>query len=762
MQAMPDNADDQVVGGAVVLPDGSQVPLSADEAKAVLDAAEAAKEAQQQKLRDFVRNLATRRDEVVRAKRPIEQRWIDDIRQYEGNSRLADTKGDKSGSDTAAEAPRIHITRARTDLWEARLSDMILPVQDAAWDLTPDKDDLPAADQNGQPITDPAIAMAVAEQACGRMRETIKSQLDDCKFQRSARRMVRDACRIGTGLLMGPMNGIKRKRAFSQTDQGSAVQIVETTVPEIREADPWCFFPDLTPSAETAEFAFYLHLMSRREVIELADYPGFDEAQIRALLKCDPELGEVGRNIQDRNKNLDSVEPTSGRYAIWRYTGVLGKDDLEALQLCGCGDEVDELDQAMVDIWFCQDYILKSKLSPMSDDFRIPYYIFAPFPADDTPFGYSLPYLCRESARFADASYRIALHNLSVSSGPIVFARKGVLKPADGRFDIRGPKWIWIDDQKGGDRDLSQLFRVDIVPNVAEQAFAALDRALQIVDLELNAEGWASQDTAQEVPTASGLAMLMNTKSIIQRRAAACADDDVFHPVIERMYWWNMQFNDDPSIRGSFHVTTSTQSVLLVKDIQVQHTLMFLQNVYGNPKFANYVNDYEALTAVAKLFDIPNRDRVLRTKEEGDQLAQQQSQNPQLELIAAKAQSEQAKAQVMQMETQIKQAKESREQAEYQNESDFRQADRQLRHEEEMAQLQARLFEARVRQHVAELHEETARIEAMQRTNMTAAQLQARLQGQQASDATKLRVKGVDAGMQAQEMMLKRQTGSGI
>lgn len=738
-----------VTGGVAVGPDGQAVPLSEDQAEAILAAAKEAEEARQVKIKQLARSLAIKRDEVVKAKRPIESRWIDDMRQYEGDSRLADTKGQKSSHDTTHEAPRIHVTRARTDLWEARLSDMLLPMQDSAWDLEPDKEEYVQQDDQYQ---------AASENACDKMKDAIECQLEYCNFNRSGRRMIRDACRIGTGVLMGPMNGIRRKRKF---DQGG-VAITETATPEIREADPWCFFPDMVPSIEKAEFAFYLHLMSKREVIELADFPGFDADAIRTLLEEDPELGEVGMNIHHRNKGLDAVEPTTGRYAVWRYTGVLEKEEIEILELCGCDGEADPLTQAMVDIWFCHDHVLKARVAPIEDDYRIPYYVFAPFPADDTPFGYSLPYMCRDSARFADASYKIALHNLSVSSGLHVFMRKGVFKPADGNFEIRGPKVWWIDDQKDGDRPLGQLMQVEIMPNVAEQAFAAMDKALAIVDLELNAEGWASQDGAEQVPTASGLAMLMNSKSIIQRRAASCADDDVFRPLIERMYWWNMQFNDDPSIRGEFVVTTSAQSALLVKDVQVQHTMAFLQSVYGNPKFAPFVDDYEALESTAKLFEIPNRAKLLKTREEGEKAMQAQGQNPELALIAAKTQTEQAKAEVMQIEAQIKQAEEQRKAMEAEEDQVFREADRQLDHEEEVAQYRARLLEAQVRRDVAMMREATARMEAMQRMDLSAAELESKLEQARMQTQASLRMKGVEAGMKAKEMALKSQFGSGI
>jgi hypothetical protein len=74
-------------------------------------------------------------------------------------------------------------------------------------------------------------------------------------------------------------------------------------------------------------------------------------------------------------------------------TGIIDRKYCKALDL--------ECDSGMVcaDIWFCNNHILKSKLTMLSavKDFRIPYYVFSPFPIDDTMFGASIAYMCRDS-----------------------------------------------------------------------------------------------------------------------------------------------------------------------------------------------------------------------------------------------------------------------------------------------------------------------------------------------------------------------------
>lgn len=93
-------------------------------------------------------------DDVVKAKRTIEQRMVDDIRQYDGASRIRMSKNDTTSTTVNSEPPRIHATRSRTDALESRLSDMLFPTNDHPWDMTP----TPDADWESPDPQDPSTA----------------------------------------------------------------------------------------------------------------------------------------------------------------------------------------------------------------------------------------------------------------------------------------------------------------------------------------------------------------------------------------------------------------------------------------------------------------------------------------------------------------------------------------------------------------------------------------------------------------------------
>lgn len=654
-----DDQQPQLMGGAVDV-GGMQVPLSPQDAQALLDAAEEAEAQQKADMESLMKALQDKLDAVIVARRPIEKRWVDDLRLYEGMSRIVISKNDTSSATNSSDAPKIHATRLATDHFEARVSDMLFPTNDYAFDLrpTPDDEHSPPTQMNpetGMAGVPQAPDAKTVEESCRRMKKVIFDQLADSKFAATGRKFIRDAARIGAGVVMGPVNSVRVRRRF--VGPKMEMQVTETTQPDVQYCDPWNFYPDLVPTIDRAEFAFYLHLMSRSEVQELKDSPSFDADEINALLKEEPDLGALTTNLNYRNTHLDRIEQISEKYPVWRYTGTLSPKEMRVMSNQGgaiggsVSDDLDDMEvdctcdedrMPMIDMWFSQSHVLKARIRPIERDYRIPYYVFSPFPADDTPFGYGIPYMGRDSARVLDAAWQIALHNGSLSAGPLMIMRAGKLVPRDRSMEYRGPK---IYDMTDPDTTMEEALRVENIPNNLEQALTLLDRAKAIHNDETMMADVLSGDATKVEPTASGLAMKMNSSTVLIKRAAACGDDEVFSPLMQRMYWWNMLFNDREDIKGEYDVIPLGQSKQMVKDIQVQHLQAFMAMTGADPTLAPYIDKYSAMKMWANLAELPV-DQLLLDKDEVDQKMAQAANapDPARDLANAKVAESAAKA----------------------------------------------------------------------------------------------------------------------
>jgi len=732
---------------------------------AVALAEEAAREEKIRKLaamRALVGRLSTERDDLIRAKRPIETMMLDSIRLYRGDGCYEDaTKSQPVNSDSSSRPPRQHILRALTDKWEARISEMLSA---NPWGLEPDYD--PDELRNN-----PEFAAQV-QKRCDGMEKTIRNQLKWCKFDRSIRNLAKDAARIGTGLITGPRATVRTKRTYSSQispeQQGivsqSRMVTEETLVPEFGEADPFMFYPDMTERAEKSEKAFYAHLMGRVEIQNLR--PGFDEFQINALLRTDPDLGELRQNLALRMQYLNTADIYKGKYAVWRYTGVLSRNDLEVLDLCGCDSPNDDdgnpepAEMAMADIWFCQEFILRARLSPVPDDFRIPYYVFAPFQIEGSMFGMSLPMLGADSDKAASAAWLMALHNQSVSSGPMVVMDQGKLQPADKQWSLRGPKVFYT--KEGGVP--SEVINAFNIPNESEGALRIMARALGMMHEELNATQWANQDGAVEHETASGLAMVLNVHSILQGRVAACADDDIFDPIICRAVWWNNDNGDDEEIKGEYIVRPLVQSERLVKDVRQQQTMAFTQMV-ADPRFDGMVDNRKLLEMNVSQLDGPYSEALIPESEYRENM-QNKPPDPailQQQYLALRAETEKAKQQTELVRAQTEQVKQQRELLELQLASQPTQEgqpnpDFAIR----MRQLELDERETDNALKIAQMREEGIRLIAAARMAETRQRAQEQMAQKDREQRNKLMLEGMKLEGNAQEMALKRQTGSGI
>lgn len=725
---------------------------------AVALAEEMAKEAKIRKLvamKNLVRRLSEERDELIKAKRDIDMMMLDSRRIYRGDDAYNDaTKAQPVSSDGASNPPRQKLLKARTDRWEARMVEMLSA---NPWSLEPDCD----PDELRQ---DPELA-AIVQSRCDGMEMAIKNQLKWCKFDRSIRRMCKDAAQIGTGLLMGPRNAVRRKRTYRPDGQQKSMMVAEESlVPEFAEADPFFFFPEMTDRAEKAEKAFYVHLMGRMEVQNLA--PGFDEFQVNALLRTDPDLGEIGKTLAIRAQYLDQKHAYKGRYAVWRYTGVLSREDLEVLDLCGCEDTPNDdegnpepVAMAMADIWFCQDFILRARLAPVPDDFRIPYYVFAPFPLDDLMFGIGMPMIASDSNRVANAAWLMALHNQSVSSGPLVVMDQGKLQPADRQWALRGPKVLYTKD--GGVP--SEVIYAFNIPNESEGALRIMDRAIAIMDEELNTSQWASPEGAEEHQTASGLAMILNVRSIMQGRVAAAADDDVFEPIICRAIWWNNDHGDDEEIKGEYMVRPLVQAERLVKDVRQQQAMAFTQMV-SDPRFEGMVDNRKLLEMNVSQLDGQYADILIPEAEYMEAMANKPPDPAMLEqqYLAVRAETEKAKQQTELVKAQTEQIKLQREMLELQLASQPQSEGPNPGFALKLKQLELDEKEADNALKIAQMREEGVRLIAAARMAETRQKAQEQAMQKEREQKNKLMLKGMELEAMAHEIALKRATGSGI
>lgn len=681
-------------------------------------------ESQEEKMLEIAERLhvfATRLSKLVSeqaAKRhQIEQRWLDDLRQYHGEygvdelSKLRQT----SGSEIF-----VNITRNKTSAAEARLQDMLFPTDDRNWGIGPTP--VPELERmsnqpkqqgidpmTGQPVEyDPAAiaaeAMAEAKEKSQAMQDEIDDQLSESRYQLKARDIIHDACLLGTGIVKGPVIVGRTKRRWDQMPDGTSILSVEEALePAVERVDPWDFFPDMSArTIDEAEFVFERRRMSKKQLREMAKLPGVLTEQVRELVREEAKTTHIAKNFTDDIRNITGINTVGegNKFEVWEYHGPVSKTELlDALSMSEEEtmdyDEIDELDDELdAIVFFSGTKVLKVVVNPMETNER-PYAVFNWEKDESYSFGFGVPYLMRSPQRVINASWRMMMDNAGLAVADQVVINKELVQPADGNWNMT-PKKIWYLRDKT--RAVGEAFASFSTPSHQAEMANIFTMARQLADEETNlpliAQG---EQSAHVTKTSSGMAMLMNSANIVLRKAVKNWDDDITRPLITRFYDWNMQFNDNPDIKGDYFVDARGSGALLVREKQQENLMIYSNISIQNPEFAAR-RDWAGLDReIAKSLELPY-ENITKTdaeiQQEQEQMQEMQGQDPALMAQQADMQLKQMKLQIeqqkAQFDAQIKSQEAQLRQAELQAKVEIERSKLAQQRELEMAGLAAR------------------------------------------------------------------------
>jgi len=627
-----------------------------------------------ERLQRFAHRLTRMAHEQVQSRASLEQRWLEDLRQYHGeydpvtSANLQDSEGSKVF---------VNITRNKTNAAEARLQDMLFPTDDRNWGIGPTpvpelegvEPGETALGPNGEPVDLSQIAeqvKRVAKKKARAMQDEINDQLQEGRYQIKCRDVIHDAALLGTGVIKGPVIVGRTKKRWDTQGGISQLTIQEALEPSAERVDPWDFFPDMSARhIEEAEFIFERHLWTKRQLREFARMPGVLDEQLRAVVKGGKDNSQIAKDHTNDIRaitGVDSINSTN-KYEVWEYHGPISKAELlDAFGEAGeeiTEEEVDELnDEVEAVVFFSGNNVLKVVLNPMDTEDR-PFSVFNWEKDESAMFGFGIPYLMRQPQRVINAAWRMMLDNAGSSASDIIVANRHLIQPADGSWSSQpGKKKLYFLNDKN--RSVNEAFASFTIPNHQAEFANIFTMARQLADEETNLPLIAQGEQASHVTdTSSGMAMLMNSANIVLRRAVKNWDDDITRPTISRFYDWNMQYSDDEAIKGDYTVDARGSGALLVREKQQESLLAYASISAGNPEMA-IRRDWKGLDReLAKALEVPYEQVTLPDGEIEEKKKQaQEAGDPEMQLkqaeIQLKMQEAQAKAQQQQQDFQLR------------------------------------------------------------------------------------------------------------
>lgn len=581
---------------------------------------------QQRRLDHLAVENETDLPKYVTAKQPIEDRWIDDIRQFWGKSRILESKlypSDAADPKRGDDGPiTVHATRSRTMMCWARMCDMMLPANDLPMRVDPpdepDPEDYPeslaaAVQQAAQaaqagaapgspppqaPQPDDSMLQSVAERAAADMQERVFAMAHRAGFKKIMPRMLLDVARIGCGLLRGPEPEIERRRR----SRGGEFEIMEVPRAGLAYVDPWYFWYDMTSTLAKSSVTFELQLMSRREMEDFKAYPRVNSSVIEELLSKDSDAcgvkGVLRDAISKRNTYLEVREPVDDVWPVLRTHRIMDPEKFEK----ATGTVWDHDEPPLVQMWSCGGRCIKWKISPLERDYRVDYYSITIMPADDTIFGYGYPYLGRGAQRWIDGSSSATLANAGASVAPMILVSRGKVAPNRENWKARGLNVFSVENDT---EPLQNFFASVQVDSNVEQNLKLLEVGNSLMDQDTMFNQIQQGNFNGEEMPASGVVIAANIGSVFQKSIAANADDNCFAPLCERLVAWDQVYSKDP-IEGQFKCSGIASTQLVSKDLALQHTMVAI-SLAEKPQFAGYQDNYDLLQSFLHNIDgLPN------------------------------------------------------------------------------------------------------------------------------------------------------------
>lgn len=324
--------------------------------------------------------------------------------------------------------------------------------------------------------------------------------------------------------------------------------------------------------------------LTRGELNDLLDLPGYDHDAVRAVLE---DYGRGG--LYDNWDTTDAERSTleNRENPAWNRSGLItmmefhGNVQGRILQDYGMPGVSDELRDYRIDAFCIGPHVIKAQLSP-SPRARHPYFITSFEKIPGNPVGNGLTDMIADLQDVANATLRSLVNNLSISSGPQVVVNDDRILPEDNTDELYPWKrWHARNDPVGNNTQAPVDF---FQPQSNAQDLLGVFKAFVDLSDDVSAipkyvGGQASGGAGR---TASGLAMLMGNASKILQTVAANIDRDIFEPALQQLADLILLSDTTGLLTGEEDIYVQGVSVAVQRETQRQRQLEFLQHT-NNP-----------------------------------------------------------------------------------------------------------------------------------------------------------------------------------
>lgn len=381
--------------------------------------------------------------------------------------------------------------------------------------------------------------------------------------------------------------------------------------------------------------------LTRAELNDLLDLPGFNQDEVRAVLE---EYGRGGLYDNWDTTDAERAVLESRENPAWNRSGLISQMEFHGnvqgtiLQEYGMPGVSDPLRDYHIDAYCIGSHVIKANLSP-SPRSRHMYYITSFEKVPGTPVGNGLTDMISDIQDVANATLRSLVNNMSIASGPQVVVNDDRCRPEENTDELfPWKRWHVSNDPVGNNsKPPVEFYQPQSNANDLLTVFKAfIELSDDVSAIPKYIGGQASGGAGR---TASGLAMLMGNASKILQTVAANVDRDVFEVALIQLTDLVLLSDTTGILTGSEDIYVQGVNVAVQRETQRQRQLEFLQHT-ANPMDMDIIGIAgrgEVLRSVSQTIGldgdkvVPSAEELQKKQDSKQKQAQQQAISEQVD-----------------------------------------------------------------------------------------------------------------------------------
>ena len=414
---------------------------------------------------------------------------------------------------------------------------------------------------------------------CERMERKMEDQLVEGGLLLSIDQFITDLATFPTAFIKGP---VVRKKAQLKWGEDGQLQTADALTLHWERVDPFNLYPAPWARHISEGPLIEKHRLTREELTQLIGVEGYNEASIRKVLE------EFGRSGLFNWLAVDSQKAAAegkDQIAASTNTGLI-----DALQYWGSAsgqilvdwgmdkEQVPDLaKEYQIEAWLIGPYVIKAVLNadPLA---RRPYYSYSFQQVPGSVWGngpYDLMHDCQD---MCNAAARSLAANMGISSGPQVAIISDRLPPGEDVTEMYPWKiWQFETDPMGSTAAPITFFQPG---SNAQELMAVYEKFSTLADEYTGIPRYMAgfnEGSGGAGRTASGMSMMIGNASKIIKQVVGGIDMNVWTPLLDRLYYYNMRYSDDADLKGDVKVVARGALSMAVKESAQVRRNEFLQ-----------------------------------------------------------------------------------------------------------------------------------------------------------------------------------------